>query len=361
MRYNFKNPTFLVFLGIIVVVLIWLGSGMIGRGPDIEPTPPGRPLPTVATAWSEAEEITREIVLYGDVVPNQISILRARTDGVVESAVSTGTRVAAGEIVAHLSHDDREARLARARSQEASAQRQYQAILQLYERGVATETELNAQLAQLEAARADLSAIELEIANTALRAPIAGVVNRVMAELGSYVTIGGEVLEIIDNNPLLAVVHIQQATVDRVRPGMPAEVRFIGAEERTGTIRFVSPLADAGTRTFRVEVEVDNTDPQLPSGMSAEVVIPFETVAAHQVSTALVRLDEQGRIGLHTVGADERIEFVPIDVVRARADGIWVTGLPPRARIVTISEGALSPGQQVEARQSPAGFADLDR
>ena len=68
------------------------------------------------------------------------------------------------------------------------------------------------------------------------------------------------------------------------------------------------------------------------------------------------RLDEQGRIGLHVIDEDDRIAFLPVEIIRARADGVWVTGLPERARIVTISQGMLSPGQRVEVRETPEEY-----
>ncbi len=356
LRSRFLNSTTLVFTAIVLLLVAWIGSGMVGRddAPVAEREPPGPP--TVAVSTSEPESVTREVVLYGDVEPNQISLLRARTDGIVEEMISTGTRVERGEAVGHLSTDDRQARLARARAQVASAQRNYDSAMEMVEGGFISRAEVQTRLAELEAARADLRAVELEIDNTTLRAPINGVVNRIDADLGAYVSMGGEVLQIVDNDPLIAVVHVHQAAAPRLRTGMPAHVDFVGADRREGTIRYIAPVADGATRTFRVEVEVDNSDLALPSGLSAEVVIPTDTVEAHRVSPALIRLDTQGRIGLQTVDEDDRIAFTPVEVIRARADGVWVTGLPDPARIVTISRGLLSPGQAVEVRETPAAY-----
>lgn len=353
---RFFNATTLVFAVIVVMVVLWIGSGMIGRESPAQAERAAPPMPRIAASVSDAQEITRELVLYGDVEPVQVATVRARTDGIVEEIVPQGTAVTTGEEIARLSADDREARLARGEAQLASAQRDYDSAVQLFQRNVGPEADVQNRLAQLEAARADLRAIELEIANTILNAPVDGVVNRIIADIGAFVSVGGEVVEIVDNDPLLAVVHVQQGAISRVRSGLPAHVSFIGGEEREGTVRFVSTIADAATRTFRVEVEITNPEGNLPSGISAEVVIPIETVLAHKVSSALGRLDEQGRLGVHLVDEDDRIEFVPIGIARADADGVWVTGLPEQARIVTISQGTLSPGQLVEVEETPEGY-----
>lgn len=347
------NSTTLVFAAIIALTALWIGSGMIGRDAPAPLERPAPRAPSVAASWSEAGPVTRTLELYGAIEPARIATLHARTDGIVERIVPSGTRVEAGEQIGQLSTDDREARLARAEAQLAAAERDHDAARALAERGVGPVAEARSRFATLQAARADLRAVEQEIANTALTAPANGVINRVMADVGTYVSPGGAVAEIVGNNPLLAIVQVQQAGIAEVRPGMTAEVRFPGAVTREGQLRFVAPIADAATRTFRVEIEVPNPQGDLPAGLSAAVTLPLGTVSAHHVSPALIRLDAQGRIGVHVVDADSRIAFVPVEVVRARADGLWITGLGDRARIVIISQGNLQPGQQVELREAP--------
>ncbi|MFN4099353.1 MAG: efflux RND transporter periplasmic adaptor subunit [Pararhodobacter sp.] len=353
---RFLNSTVLVFLAIILLVTFWIGSGVFLREAPEAPQRAELPPPTVAASWSEAEPVTRELVLYGDVEPAQVAILRARVDGIIEETARQGDRVQAGDALAQLSTDDRAARLAGVNAQLASAQRDYDSARQLFERNIGSDAEVQQRLVQLEAARAQLRAVELEIANTTLRAPIGGTISRIIADTGSYVSPGGEVLEIVDNDPLIAVVKVQQAQIIHVRDGMEASVRFIGGEARDGRVRFISPIADAATRTFRVEVEIANPDDALPAGLSAEVTIPFSTVPAHRISSALGRLNEEGAIGVYVLDDEDRIQFAPVAVIRARADGVWVSGLPERARIVTISQGTLSPGQQVLVQETPEEY-----
>ncbi|MFN3662213.1 efflux RND transporter periplasmic adaptor subunit [Yoonia sp.] len=352
------NATTLVFVAIVALVVVWIGSGFLSGDETAqdETVPPTAGLPSVAASWSDAEETVREITLYGEVRPAQISTLRARVQGIVEEIAPAGTEVEAGQIVGRLSADDREAQLARAEAQLAAAQSDYNAARQLADRDITPEAEAQTRFAQLQAARAELRAVELEITYTQLAAPGDGIVNELYADVGALVTAGGEVAEIVDNDPLVAVVQVQQGSIGDVRAGMPARVRFIGGGTAEGAISFVAPVASAETRTFRVEVEINNPEGALPSGLSAEVVIPYDTVAAHRLSPALGLLDSEGRLGVHLVDDEDRIVFAPIVVVEAEAGGIWATGLPKRARIVTISQGALAQGQQVEVRETPPEY-----
>jgi membrane fusion protein, multidrug efflux system len=219
----------------------------------------------------------------------------------------------------------------------------------LVARDAAPAVRLRTAEAELEAARAEVESIEVDIENTSLRAPIPGVVNRLISEVGDFVQVGGEVVEIVDNDPLVAVVHVPQHAVGRVRAGGEAHISIIGREAVAGTIRSVAPLADAQTRTFRVEIEVPNSDLALPSGISAEVVIPTETVLAHRVSPAIVSLNDRGEMGVFAVEDDGTVAFHPILFVRAEADGVWITGPPEEVRLIMARPGFVTPGQRVVA------------
>ena len=92
----------------------------------------------------------------------------------------------------------------------------------------------------------------------------------------------------------------QEKTVKptEVSGGDTAEAKLATGETVHGTIRYVAPVANAATRTFQVELEVDNGDGRLRAGGTAELRIPAETVLAHRVSPSLLTLDDAGNVGI---------------------------------------------------------------
>jgi len=350
------GPALLVFLAIILIIILWIGSGMLGR--DTEAAAPVKPrIPVVAASWSEARPIDRNLFLYGALQPRNSIVLRARTEGLLQDIVAQGTMVGAGDALGQLSMDDRAARLAQSQANLASVQRNAEASEQLANRGVRSDLEAQSRQAELEAARAALEAVEIDIQNTTLRAPIAGTVSRLILDAGSFVARGGEVLEIVNNDPLLAIVQVQQTEISNIHAGMPARVQLIGGRMYQGKVSFVSPVADAATRTFRVEVEVPNPEAVIPAGISAEVTLTVETALAHYISASLVRLDHHGQTGVLAVSEDNRILFRPVEFVTADAAGIWVAGLEAREHLVTISNGAIAADEVVEVRETPPEFS----
>jgi multidrug efflux system membrane fusion protein len=64
----------------------------------------------------------------------------------------------------------------------------------------------------------------------------------------------------------------------------------------------------------------------------------------------VISLDDAGRVGAKTVDEDDRVVFHPIEVIRTAPDGVWVTGLPERIRLITIGQDFVSAGERVRPR-----------
>ena len=128
-----------------------------------------------------------------------------------------------------------------------------------------------------------------------------------------------------------------------------AEARLATGELVRGQIRYVAPVADTATRTFAVELEVDNADGALRAGGTAELLIPAETVSAHRVSPSLLTLDDAGNVGLKIINEKGEVEFVVADIALSSSDGVWLVGLPDTATIITVGQGFVNTGTIVDA------------
>lgn len=337
---------------VVLLAVIWIASGVLIREPpaptdvrDIEPV-------LVAVEQRRAQLVEQLLVLQGQVEPHQRVTVRAETAGqLAQWLVRLGADVSTDQEIARLRMDDREARRHQAIARLRDAESERAATQRLVERGAAPRLQLEAREAAVAAAEAELAAIETDIDNTRIRAPIDGVINRRLAERGDFLSIGGAIAEVIDNDPLLGVVHVPQHRIQRVERGQIARLRFLDGQRAEGEVSFVAAVAEPGTRTFRVEVEVPNPGHALPSGISAGFEIPTREVMAHRISPALVSLDDAGRVGVKTVDENDRVEFHPIEVIRTATGGIWVTGLPDETRIITVGQGFVREGETVRTRE----------
>jgi len=152
---------------------------------------------------------------------------------------------------------------------------------------------------------------------------------------------------LVDITPLTVAIQVPQQSLTLLSVGQTAVVNFITGEEREGVVTFVGSSAAAETRTFLAEIEVDNADGAIPAGISAEVVIPTGEATAHFLWPSIVSLNTEGDLGVKTVNDDNIVEFFPIEIVKAQIDGVWVTGLPEAADVITVGQGFVNEGETV--------------
>lgn len=303
---------------------------------------------TVEVHLYKARAVTRHIVAQGQVEPNRVVTVRAETAGrIAEIVVEEGRVVSAKDVLARLEMDDREVQLKKAEALLQERRKTYARAKQLGDKGYQAQRMIDESFSALRAAEAELAEIQLQIANTELRAPFSGILESRQVEVGDYVTVNGEIATIIDNDPLVVTTQIAQQNISDIKLGKSARLDFATRQQLEGTVRFIAPRAETSTRTFRVEIEVPNPDNRIPSGTSVEASIPAGEVIAHFISPALLSLDDSGQVGIKTVATDGVVEFYPTSIVLAEAQGLWVSGLPEQARIITVGQGFVRPGETV--------------
>lgn len=354
----------LVTLGVILAVTVWLISGQFKTTP--------------AQSGNNAESITREvltkvrvrslvphqvrqeIVVNGHTEPARAVTLRAEIDGRVTFLGATkGSEIKEGEIIARLDMRELEAQLEEARAILVQRQLEYQAAADLKRKDLQSEIQLERAKAALASAQAAVKRIEVAISNTIVRAPFNGLLDARPIEIGTYVRSGDIVARILEQDPILAVGSVTQLERSRLVLGDYGLARLITGQVADGKIRYIASEADEATRTFRVELELANPDRTLVAGVTTAISIPVRTVTAYRISPALLSLSSTDELGVKAVDSDDFVQFYPVQIVRASADDLWISGLPKGVRIITVGQGFVRPGEQVKpiAEDEAAGVA----
>ena len=190
-------------------------------------------------------------------------------------------------------------------------------------------------LANLDAARARVEQVQIEIANTSLRAPFDGLLEERPVEIGDYVNDGSEVARVLDVDPLVVIGAVTQQERPHIELGDVGQAHLFTGETLEGRVRYLSAESDEATRTYQVELEIPNADGVLSAGVSTEIHIHTEPTAAHRISSALLSLDATGRLGVKGLDREDH----PVKIMRAEAGGVWVTGLPDPVRVITVGQG----------------------
>ena len=352
-----------VAAGVIAVLgLMWLGSGMFqDDGQDsVAPTLNEKNLRYVETSKDRArtrvkarviESIlrTRNVRLRGRTEHKRTVQVQAEITGlVVERAVERGDYVEEGSLLCRVSTDDRLARLAQAEQAVNKARIEYEGSKRLEMEGFQSRTMIAAAKARLAASEATLTTSSLDLEKIYIRAPFAGIVEATHAEVGDYLVPGSDCATVIDLDPMLVVAWVSERDVQQLDIGIIATGVLSDGRSVMGPITFVGQQADSTTRTYRVEVQLDNRDRDVRSGITTEVVIPVATVLAHKVNPSLFALDEAGAIGLRTLTNDGVVEFHRVEVFDDDEDGVWVTGLPDVTLLITVGQELVARGDYAD-------------
>lgn len=288
--------------------------------------------------------------------------VRAETGGrVVSAPLRRGAEVAEGDVLCRIDPGTRpaqraeaEARLTEARARLSEAQINDRAARTLSQGGFASDTRVAATQAAVESARAGVAAAETAAAAIArdidrltVRAPFGGVLETDSAELGALLQPGSACATVLALDPIKLVGFVPEADVDRVQTGAMAGARLVSGRQVTGQVSFVARSADPMTRTFRVEVTVPNPGGTIRDGQTAEMLIAAEGASAHLLPASALTLDDGGRLGLRIVDSDDSARFLPVTVLRDTADGVWLTGLPDRARVIVVGQEFVTDGTAV--------------
>jgi membrane fusion protein, multidrug efflux system len=306
-------------------------------------------LPRVRVRIIEAQPRTRFLVLRGRTQSKRMVDVKAELAGkIISRPVERGQHVGAGDVLCQIAIDDREASVAEAKAGLEDARIEYQGSLKLKEQGLQSQTAIARAAARLEAARAELHRRELDLQRTNIVAPFAGVIEQLQMNVGDYATRGASCATLIDLDPMLVTANVTEAEVDKLQAGDQVFGSTGSGTEINGELTFVGKQSDPLTRTYPVEVTVENVDYSIRSGLTVSLRIALEEVQALQISAALLTLNDSGQLGIRTVGEDHLVNFHPVTILEDSPDGIWITGLPDRVLMITVGQESVLAGQMVE-------------
>jgi membrane fusion protein, multidrug efflux system len=126
--------------------------------------------------------------------------------------------------------------------------------------------------AELQALRADLAGMAIQVSDCVLRAPFDGEITRRAADPGSFVRPGTALVTVIDRSLVRVTADVPEVDFQAVTPGAEVKLRALATgRELVARVSRRSPAADAATRTLRIEIDVPDPTRSLPVGTTADV------------------------------------------------------------------------------------------
>lgn len=343
-----------------------------------------------------AEPVERDVVSYltytGVIEASETVELRARVQGFLEKInFQPGQMVAAGDVLfvidkrqyqaevdqaqarvagqeAALVGADNDARLARELADQRAGP-EIDAIIKTARRDVVK--------ADLDKAKAELAAADLNLEYCEITAPIAGRISRNYVDVGNLVGRGDPTLlaQIVQATPAFVSVDVNEADVLAVRrehqtqdggqnePGQigpgkwrPCELSLADETsfEIQGRVDYVEPQMNAQTGTLRVRTRYENADNSLLPGLFSRVRFAMSSKQALLVPEVALLSDQQGRYALVVNEKDEvEAKRVKIGILDGNMR-VVEEGLEPEDQVIVLGVLKARPGSKVTPKTEKA-------
>ena len=234
-----------------------------------------------------------------------------------------------------------------ARSEFDSVDANYKVAVSRYQDAIEEIRNRQALVAQR---RSELALAKQQLADTAVQAPIDGVIQEKRASVGEYLAAGAPVVNIVKMDPLRLRAEVPEREATAVRAGQNVRVTVDGnANVYVGQITRLSPVIAQQTRMLVVEADVRNNGGLRPGAFArAEIVTNDAKMAVTVPNSALVTF-----AGIEKVIVVQNGKALEKPVTTGRRTGEWteiVDGVSVGDQVV-VEPGNLQNGMAVEVVQ----------
>lgn len=347
------NQSLIIAVLIALFLTAWIASGAYSSEPiDDKPMvrPPEAVSKHVRSRIIKQEKFSPKICVTATTKPSKSLEIKAETSGrLLKKMVYKGDKVKKGAVLFKIELDDRIERKLEAEAKLERYKLEYKVAQKLQKKNFSTETNLAAAKAELEAAKTRLVQIKLEIENTVITAPFSGIVNNTFTEEGDFINTGKSLAELIAIDPILFDAAITEQNISKLKIGTSGKAELLSGIKADGVISYISAMADSSTRTFNIEFESNNNDLTILAGITSELCLNSDNLSAHKISPSILSLDDTGRIGVKAINSDNRVEFIPVQIINSSSNITWVSGLPAEVEVITVGQGFVKKGDIVVA------------
>jgi RND family efflux transporter MFP subunit len=342
-----------VTLGLLPGAVVACGKGGEAGGEDAaEGAAPvvGARIATVAT-----QPFTETFGAIGNVSPRVGHVASLSAPGAARVSrvlVSGGQQVRTGETLVELDQATFQANTESAEAALAAAQKTYERNQRLAQEGIAARKDVDQAAADLAKARAEVVAARRQRQLSVLRAPIAGVVTRMTAQLGAAVDAGQSLVEIADPTAVDILLNVTPTDAGRMRAGMKVTLsagQSAGGEPLgVGSIVDIGGAVDSTTRTVNVRVQAPTTRRPLRIGETVFGQVAVSTHASAVVVPNESLVPEGDGFKVFVVDAAGVAHARPV-VVGGRTDKVAeiTSGLAAGERVVTYGAYGLEDSAKV--------------
>lgn len=304
----------------------------------------------VESAAVELQSIGQTITRSGSLrAEREVKLITEEEGRIASLPFHEGDRVEQGALLVQLDDTRLRAELKKASAQRRQAELDLQRLEKLQRSKVVSEDEIARARTSLNVARAEEELLSIQLANTRIKAPFAGVVSRRLAEPGDTVARFSHLLTLTATDTLLAELAVSELHLPGLAVGDAAHLKLdaLGNRSLSGTILRIHPTVDPLTRQGTVEVKLDEPPAVAMPGQLCRVTLELQPQPRLVVPFSALRRDTQGEY-VFRIDNEQRARRVAVISGLQLGEQIEIIdGLAEGEQVISNGFLGLSAGMQV--------------
>lgn len=245
----------------------------------------------------QPEEFKHYITVFGNVEADQYAKISPEMSGQVRTIhVKEGQHVKKGELLVSLNTDATQSGVNEARTSLELATTTYEKQKKLWDQGIGSEIQYLQAKAQKDAGEARLNMLEAQLNMSQVRAPFNGVVDRIYLKVGDIAGPMVPVVEFVNLSKLTIKADISETYVGSIHAGDKVVISFASVPGTlNATIVRTSEVINPGSRTFQIELNINNPGEKIRPNMISSILInDYTSDQAFVVPSIVIKRDITG-------------------------------------------------------------------
>lgn len=287
------------------------------------------------------QTIQETVRLLGTIHPKHVTVLVAKSSGILDTLIPTGEKVRKGTLVAKMDNPDLEKNLQLAATTESMTKSQFERLAPLLAKGYISSKDVDEKKQAWIDAQKEASRIKIEWENLHFYAPFDGIVGAYKKREGTAVNVGESVVVIYDPSTLVVDVDIPCSNLSALHDGQRAYV--LG---KSYVLSNLQKMLDEDTHMCPADINITCEDCLIGSTVDVDLVV------AEKHDTLVVPFHaiflRNGENYVYTV-EDGKVKLMPVKTGLQQHDHIEIVeGLNPGMQVITKGQERLYPEMPVD-------------
>jgi RND family efflux transporter MFP subunit len=302
----------------------------------------------VTTEQVQKQSFSSDFTVNGTFRPSkELKVISDVNGRITSLSIDEGTYVKQGQVILSVDNQLLNNQLKSLQLNLDKAKKDLVRMQNLLKEGGVTETQYEDVKVGVENMEIQIASVQKQINDTHLKSPIAGVVNQMMVENGSYIAPGSPVANVVNTNPIELEAYLTEDQIITVKNGQKVNLSLdvLGDKTMSGTVNFIDVVADNAKR-FPVRITLINNN-NIRAGMNGKA-----TFSAGQPVAALV-VSREAFVGSIQDGKVFVLDGTKAVLRKVTAGNVYadkveiVNGLSEGEKVITSGQISLQDGSEV--------------